>query len=214
MKDFRILFMAILCAVFLTVSSNCQAADGAMRLGILPFAKDADVSANLTLEDTKIANGIIYEGFANCDDFELLERESVDKLIHEHELNSQGLIDSSTAPAFGKMLGSEYILINSITGLSSRKKTNSIVGAGSRSYIVTARMSARIVEVETGRIVLAATSSATSTNKFHKAGFIVRIGTDEVDQGLVDEAIEKAAENLVDKLMANLEKKKQMSRNG
>ena len=110
------------------------------------------------------------------------------------------------------MLGAEYLMITNITGLSSRKKENTVVGAGSRSYIVTARMSARIVEVETGRVVLAATSSATSTNKFHKAGGLVRIGTDSVDQGLADEALENAATALVDKLLANLEKKKQMSR--
>lgn len=70
-------------------------------------------------------------------------------------------------------------------------------------------MAARIVEVESGRVVLAATSSATSSNKMFKVtGGLIRIGTDEVDQGLADEAIEKAAEALVDKLLANLEAKK------
>ena len=159
-----------------------------MRLGILPVFKAAAVSADLTLDDTEIATGVIYAGMTNCADFEILSRTDVDKLVQEHELTATGLIDNSTAPAFGKMLGAEYLLITNVTGLSSRKKTASVVGTGSKNYIVTARMAGRIVEVESGRVVLAATSSATSGNQ--------------------DESFEKAAENLVDKLLENLEAKK------
>mgnify|MGYP002624210397 CR=1 FL=1 len=182
---------------------------GAMRLGILPVFKAATVSADLTLDDTEIATGAIYAGMTNCADFEILSRTDVDKLVQEHELTATGLIDTSTAPVFGKMLGAEYLLITNVTGLSSRKKTASVVGTGSKNYIVTARMAGRIVEVESGRVVLAATSSATSGNKMFKVtGGLIKIGTDEVDQGLADEALEKAAENLVDKLLENLENKK------
>ena len=70
-------------------------------------------------------------------------------------------------------------------------------------------MAARIVEGESGRVVLAVTSSATSGNKMFKVtDGLIKIGTDNVDQGLADEALEKAAENLVDKLLMNLEIKK------
>ena len=205
----RILSATIFFAIC-AVSTLCLAApSGAMRLGILPVFKAAAVSADLTLDDTEIATGVIYEGMTICEDFEILSRTDVDKVVQEHELAASGLIDTSTAPAFGKMLGAEYLMITHITGLSSRKKTASVVGTGSKNYIVTARMTARIVEVESGRVVLAATSSATSGNKMFKVtGGLVRIGTDEVDQGLADEAIEKAAEALIDKLLTNLEKKK------
>ena len=213
MKGVGKILLTMLCAVFILTSATCQAAysSGAMRLGVLPVFKAAAVSADLTLDDTEIATSVIYSGMANFEDFELLSRTDVDKVVNEHELAASGLIDPSTAPAFGKMLGAEYLMITNITGLSSRKKTTSVVGAGTDNYIVTARMAARIVEVETGRVVLAATSSETSSNKMHKApGGLVRIGTDSVDQGLADEAIERAAESLVDKLMDNLIKKKQM----
>ena len=196
--------------VICAVSTVCLAApSGAMRLGILPVFKAAAVSADLTLDDTEIATGVIYAGLTNCEDFEILSRTDVDKLVQEHELTATGLIDTSTAPTFGKMLGAEYLMITNVTGLSSRKKTASVAGTGSKNYIVTARMAARIVEVESGRVVLAATSSATSGNKMFKVtGGLIRIGTDEVEQGLADEALEKAAEALVDKLLANLEAKK------
>ena len=180
---------AIIFLIICAANVNCLAApSGAMRLGILPVFKAAAVSADLTLDDTEIATGVIYAGMTNCADFEILSRTDVDKLVQEHELTATGLIDNSTAPAFGKMLGAEYLLITNVTGLSSRKKTASVVGTGSKNYIVTARMAGRIVEVESGRVVLAATSSATSGNQ--------------------DESFEKAAENLVDKLLENLEAKK------
>ena len=180
---------AIIFFIICAANMNCFAeSNGAMRLGILPVFKAATVSADLTLDDTEIATSVIYAGMTNCADFEILSRTDVDKLVQEHELTATGLIDNSTAPAFGKMLGAEYLLITNVTGLSSRKKTASVVGAGSKNYIVTARMAGRIVEVESGRVVLAATSSATSGNQ--------------------DESLEKAAENLVDKLLENLESKK------
>ncbi len=207
MKKFlSAMIMLIICAAS-TVSF--AAPSGAMRLGILPVFKAATVSADLTLDDTEIATGVIYAGMTNCADFEILSRTDVDKVVQEHELAATGLIDTSTAPTFGRMLGAEYLLITNVTGLSSRKKTASVVGTGSKDYIVTARMAGRIVEVESGRVVLAATSSATSGNKMFKVtGGLIKIGTDEVDQGLADEALEKAAEALVDKLLANLEAKK------
>ena len=203
-------FVTIIFFVIFAASAICFAAPSdAMRLGILPVFKAAAVSADLTLDDTEIATGVIYAGMTNCVDFEILSRTDVDKLVQEHELTATGLIDVSTAPAFGKMLGAEYLMITNITGLSSRKKTASVVGTGIKDYIVTARMAARIVEGESGRVVLAVTSSATSGNKMFKVtGGLIRIGTDSVDQGLADEALEKAAEALVDKLLANLESKK------
>ena len=187
----------IICAA----GTNCFAASsGAMRLGILPVFKASSVSANMTLDDTEIATSSIYAGLSNCPDFELLSRTDVDKVVQEHELTATGLVDDSTAPAFGKMLGAEYLLITDITSLSNTKK------GGKNNYIVTAKMSARIVEVETGRMVLAATGSATS--KVKVTGSLVRVGTNSFNSELADDALEKAANDLVKNLLANLEAKK------
>lgn len=205
-------FFATTLALIIFTATCHAASSGAMRLGILPVFKAAAVSAELTLDDTEIATGVIYAGMLNCPDFEVLSRTDVDKVVQEHELAATGLIDASTAPAFGKMLGAEYLLITNVTGLSCRKKTSSVVGTGSKNYIVTARMAGRVVEVETGRVVLAATSSATSSNKVTKIAGVVKIGADEVDQGLADEALEKSAEALVEKLLANLEQRKKAAR--
>ncbi len=204
MKKF---FTAIIFMIICAASTNCFAStSGAMRLGILPVFKAASVSANLTLDDTEIATSAIYAGLSNCPDFELLSRTDVDKLVQEHELTATGLIDDSTAPAFGRMLGAEYLLITNVTGLSNTKKSGSVIGSGKNNYVVTARMAARIVEVETGRVVLAATSSATS--KVKVTGSLVRVGTNNFSAELAEEALEKAAEDLVEKLLANLEAKK------
>lgn len=206
-KFFSMIVAVIICA---TTTVCFAQSSGAMRLAILPISKDADVSADLTLDKTKIATSKLYEGMENCGYFEILERERVDRIVQEHELAASGLIDKSTAPIFGKMLGAEYILISNITGLSSRRKTSSIAGMGNNNYVVTARCAARIVEVETGRVVLAATSSASSADKVPKihSNGVVQIGTESVAQWLVDDALEKAADALVDKLMINLDRKK------
>lgn len=207
MKIFATVLAVLICAA----SAVCSAhSSGAMRLGILPTVKASSVSANLTPNDLEVATSVIYAGMINCADFELISRTDVDRLIHEHELASTGLIDDSTAPAFGKMLGAEYLLITNVTGLNSTKKSGGLIGGGKNNYLVTARMSARIVEVESGRVVLAATSSADSKVKI--TGSLVRVGTNKIDPALATEALERAAKDLVKDLLTSLENKKRARR--
>lgn len=201
------IFSTILALMILAASATCLAeSNGAMRLGILPVFKASSVSANLRPEDLEIATSAIYAGMAGCPDFEILSRTDVDKLVQEQELASFGLVDSSTAPAFGKMLGAEYLLIANVTGLNSTKKPPSTFSKNKNDYIVTAKMSARIVEVETGRVVLAVTSTATSNVKVTSS--LVRVNSSNPDKELTNEVLEKSAEDLVKKLLANLEQKK------
>lgn len=199
-KSFATIIFLIICAA----STICFAAPGgAMRLGILPVFKASTVTANLRSADLEIVTGTIYEGMINCGDFEVLSRTDVDKLIQEHELKSWGIVDESTAPQFGRMLGAEYILIANVTGLNNSKKSDS---AKDNNYIVTAKMSVRVVEVESGRVVLAATTSVDS--KVKVTGNLVRIGTTNFDPAIANDALEKAAVDVVGKLLANLEQKK------
>ena len=78
--------------------------------------------------------------------FNMVERARVDALISEFEFDMSGLVDTSTAAKFGKMLGAQYVVIGSVTGLSIDPKN--------RGKMV-ANISARMVEVETARIALA-----------------------------------------------------------
>ena len=202
-KFFATLITLIICAA----STICFAEpSGAMRLGILPVLKASSVSANLTANDMEIATSTIYAGMINCADFELISRTDVDKLIYEHELTATGLVDASTAPSFGRMLGAEYLLITNVTGLTSTKKTGGLFGGGKNNYVVTARMSARIVEVESGRVVLATTSTADSNVKITDS--LARVGTNNIDPALATQALEKSAKSLVKELLTALENKK------
>ena len=197
-------FFVTLITLLICAASVCSAEpSGAMRLGILPVFKASSVSSSLSPNDAEIATSAIYAGMINCADFELISRTDVDRLVYEHELAATGLVDASTAPAFGRMLGAEYLLITNVTGLISTKKSG-------KNYLVTARMSARIVEVESGRVVLAAMSSADSKVKVTSS--LMRIGTNNVDPGLATEALEKASRGLVKELLKGLESKKRARR--
>ena len=198
-------FFVTLITLIICAASVCSAeSSGAMRLGILPVFKASSVSGSLSPNDAEIATSTIYAGMINCADFELISRTDVDRLVYEHELAATGLVDASTAPAFGRMLGAEYLLITNVTGLTSTKKS------GKNNYVVTARMSARIVEVESGRVVLAATSTADSKVKITSS--LMRVGTNNVDPGLATEALEKASRGLVKELLNGLESKKRARR--
>ena len=122
------------------------------------------------------------------------------------------LVDQSTAVQIGGMLGAEYILVGSITGLSPKKMDNEVVGFGNKQSQVIAHLTGRLIEVKTGRVVLAGRGTGKATNTMTKAPLrIVRFGTAELDGDQVVVALQKAADDLVSGkmgLMARLKGKK------
>ena len=96
------------------------------------------------------------------------------------------------------MLGAQYILIGSLNGLSTRQNGAEIVGIGNKNAQVYAHISMRVVEVETGRVVLASRGDGRATNTLTHAPLrIIHIGTAGFDQEQVYDAIEKATMDAV-----------------
>ena len=73
-----------------------------------------------------------------------------------------------------------------------------MVGMGMDRYKVTATVSMRIVDVETGRVALAAVGSGTARNTMVKGPLnIIRIGTADVDEQQVTAALRAAVHDAV-----------------
>jgi len=67
--------------------------------------------------------------------FEVIERQLLNKVLHEHQLNISGLIDVSSAKELGRILGVDAIASGSVTDLGNSLKVN-----------------ARLISTETGKI--------------------------------------------------------------
>lgn len=168
-------------------------------LAIMPFGKKASVSPELTLKDVTIANEIVYDELVNSGYFDVVERERLDAVCDELSFDMSGLVDTGSAARVGKMLGAQYILCGSLNGLSTRRNAADFVGIGQKNAQVYAHVSMRIVEVETGRVVLACRGDGRSTNSLvHAPLRIIHIGTTGFDQEQVYDAIEKATMDAID----------------
>lgn len=166
MKRFSVLIFSL---VLLALHSVCFAGlHDYPRIAVLEFSNDSMVS-DFTVNDTKSVTDRMVEALVDCDRFNVMERRQLQALANEHHLNMTGLIDPSSAAQVGKMLGVQYIVIGNIAAISNKESevgyTNSTYGsAGNQQHQVFASVTARFVEIETGRIVLAAHGFGRSTS--------------------------------------------------
>lgn len=204
--------------ISLLVSSTCFAGlNDYPDIALLEFTNKAAVSYDISFEDASMVSDYMLEELLDSGRFNVMEREQLKGILDEHHLNLTGMVDPATAVQLGRLTGVEYLVYGSITGLSSKREgvfygTAVYGGAGginSNKFKVIANITARIIDLETGRIVLAAhgTGSSTSTNTefayragrryYPRAGHAIRIGTDDISQVQVHNALAKAVNDLV-----------------
>lgn len=118
-------------------------ADGLPKVAIIPFNNQ---SPRQVVSDGEIdqIRDIIEIDIKQTGKFKAFTRTEIDKLLEEIKFDQSGLVDPATAAKYGKMIGAQYLVLGTITGLGT--KTGS-------QYI--ANLSLRMIEVETAEIFLA-----------------------------------------------------------
>lgn len=224
----------LLCLFF---NSTCFAGlNDYPNIAIMPFSNHASVSASadslsgtpgqIALTDAQIASDYVLDALLDSDRFSIMEREQMQAILKEHHLNLSGLVDPATAVQIGRLTGIKYIVYGSVVGCSLKEKgihyDNSVVGGiGNQQHTVIANVVARFIDVETGRIVLAARGKGESTSTHNEIQWkrikkntnsydgeygtdstsekshTIKFGTENVSQEQVHNAIAKAADDLV-----------------
>lgn len=208
MKPIKIFLAALLIALFASDVASA-ALDYDSRVAVIPFRVRASVDADLMQEDKESATEYVTIEITNSGRFIIDERERLSDLIDEQiAVGQSGLIDPATAARIGALEGAQYLLLGSITDVSVIKKVGSVAGVGGKSFKVSVDLTARIVDVETGRVVLAGSGSGTSTSRVVTAPLrLIRIGRDEVNSADVKTAMKKAAAALVEDMLNTLDKR-------
>lgn len=81
---------------------------------------------------------LLTEEFAGSEYFMVVERKQIHKILETVELQLSGLYDPEKVVSVGRLIGAEYILLGSVSELAGKY-----------------RIAARVVEMETGNIMLA-----------------------------------------------------------
>lgn len=191
----------VLLACFVCMAGTCLASSlkNHPTVGILPFKNQGLISPDWDRKEMSPVFEFTTTELENSGRFTLVERERQRALLDEYATDMSGLVDEDTAPAVGNQLGAQYLLMGSIISVTTRRSETTVVGAGTKRAQVTATVSLRLVDTETGEVVLAATGRSRKNNTLVKAPLgLIRIGTEQVDKEQVNEALEDAIHEAVD----------------
>jgi len=232
MKKYTVLFAFLLA---LLAASTCFAGlNDYPTVAVLNSRCSASVSPDIDLDDANIVSDFIIDNLIDSHYFMLVERDNLKAILDEQSLSMTGLVDSGTAVQVGKLAGAKYVVYNNIVNLSTKESgigygSSAFGGAGVSKYTVTANIIARIIDTQTGQIVLSGrgkgASSSSSTEfaldnrsrsstiyklygrhgpilygeKTKMSGTLhtIRIGSAQVSQVQVHNALSKAAEDVI-----------------
>lgn len=198
MKRFLPIFLSILLAVAHTNATKIErgASVAVMDMGVHQGTSDPDV--NLLNAETASSEYIITR-LVETKNFDVKDRTLILQALQK--LNMLGLIDPDTAKKIGEILGIRYIVYGNVIDVSVAIEKVGVVVNTVKAHIVI-----RIMEVDTGKILMASKGEGKSASAFigdSEKNFFF-IGTTKVSQTAVHNALKKAAFQAVDVLNQRL----------
>lgn len=183
-----------------------------MDFGVHKGATTSDISL---INAEKTACEYVIDRLVDTNQFYIVDKAVIDKYIAEENLNVTGLIDPDTAQRLGQLLNAKYIIYGNVVDVTLSDTGTQVmanIGGGVVVNTVKAHIIARMMDVSTGDIIMAAKGEGKSKSTYTKVKAapigIVTIGTAKVTQDSVHNAIQKAAYASVDLLVKRLEIKK------
>jgi curli biogenesis system outer membrane secretion channel CsgG len=175
----RPLFAGML--MFFVCAGALVAADAPKpRVAVLEFKNKAEGYAWAWYRAGEAAQDMFVTELVRKGNFRVMEREKLDAILQEKNLQLSGDIDPKTAVKLGKMIGVEYLIAGSVTELGVADRDVSvpsglfggrIPSVNVRSQKMDAGVDARAFSTQTGEIVWADTATeSTSDSSVYVAG--------------------------------------------
>jgi len=179
--------------------ASAQEQSGKKRMGVPPFeAKMLGKGHGETLADMLVTD------LMQNRNYELIERSKLNRVTQEQALGASGLVDQSNAAQIGKVAGLDYIVLGTLSEASAAySSTPSFVVKGQTDYYAEVRITVNVnvVEVETGKIVLAEKGNNKDNIQLgHSPGMKV---SDEGFMTVAKNAIKKAAFRIMSRIAPN-----------
>lgn len=205
---FAVLFSSQQCfAAAIAKDANVAVMDFGTRPGATP--------SEININNAEYASSeYIINGLVNKHCFNIMDKDMVMQQLKAEHLTTVGLIDPDTAKRIGDLLHTRYIIYGNVTNVSISDTGTQImtnIGGGVNICTVKAHMIARVMDVETGDILMAVKGDGKSKSSFVRlhAGNgltgvkVLKIGTVTVTMDSVHNAIAKAAEDVATRMAAN-----------
>jgi len=163
---FLLIFSGSSCVSAPKLTVNQKAIRKISRISVVEFSDAPGAEAG---RSGFTVSGSIVNELLKLKKITVLERNKKNLVVAEHELNLSGLIDEKTAVKIGKLLGVDSIIVGAV----SQYKTSTIpIFLGLFTYyqdVYNVSANLRIIDVETGEIILGGESSAKSSESYQDA---------------------------------------------
>lgn len=206
-KKSKWLLVLAFCLMLLSNLAQAKSIDDYPTLAVMPLTNKAPVTMDGFGDYSGSATESMFFEMGSTGRFDLIERERLQEIVDEHSLNLTGLVDPSKAVELGKLFGAEYLAFGSVTSLTAKESGGAagvgygpgVVG-GMQKHKVSATVMLRVVDVNTGRIVLFGRGKGKSESTGTVAatsGVMVMVGSASVSEEQCENAIEKAVKDAV-----------------
>lgn len=182
--------------------------------------EDGSSTGSIGFQDGGMPAVLVMDCLMESERFSIMERSQLKAILHEQSVSNTGLIEQTPFNQIGGLKGVEYLVLGNVVGLGVKNKeivygNESGNVFGNTQYTVVANIEARFVEVKTGRVVLTGRGKGASTSthtefdvekissllskgeNIDDDGNIVKFGAVSVSQVQVNNALRKAAEDVV-----------------
>ncbi len=199
----RCLAMTIALATLAPLSGAAQAK---IRIAIWEFDNNTERSFWFSDQLGPAARNQIDTAFSNdptlTAKFTVVERSALALVMKEQGLATSGALDPQSAAKIGKLLGVKYIVTGGIDKFAINKTGGSVgrLGIGATLVQAEATINVRFIDTTTAERVV----SLAADSEIKKGGGFLR-GTSlsrDAEWGLASEAVEKAAKDVVARLLA------------
>jgi curli biogenesis system outer membrane secretion channel CsgG len=131
--------------------------------------------------------------------FSVIEREKLGMVLKEQGLGAGGAVDPQTAARVGKILGVKYVVTGGVDKFSINTTRGGYGGVAGNVTTADASINLRFVDTTTAERVI----SIAASGQVRKGGAFVRGAnlSREAEWGIASEAIQKASQSVVEKLV-------------
>ncbi|MBN2053376.1 hypothetical protein JW905_00555 [bacterium] len=192
----RILTIAfLLAAVIMAMTANTSLAKDKPRIAVASFENKAGGWGGWRLGDQ--AADMLVTKLVKSKQFSVYERDKLATIMQEQDLGASGRITQESAAKIGKLIGVEYMVIGSVTEFGKSDADGHVPNIAVSSDTYSGTVDVRVIDVNTGEILLAETGSSKSSNvRVRFMGIGGGKGYDEkkahtVLRGAIDEVADK-----------------------
>ncbi|MDY4920945.1 MAG: CsgG/HfaB family protein [Phascolarctobacterium sp.] len=213
----RLIFLLLIPLVLVSQSVLAAVVDRNASVAVMDFGtRPGATTAEININNAEHAScDYVISRLVNRNCFNVMEKELVLNKAQSRGLKVVGLIDPDTAKQLGNLLNAKYIIYGNIANVSVSDTGTEVlsgISGGVNVCTVKAHIIARMMDVDTGNIVMVAKGDGKSKSTFIRASVgkslynadIITIGAVKVTQDSVHNAIQKAAYATVDDFMFRL----------